>query len=80
MGEKTTTYALCVSQDKIETYVAIMKTRFDEMVAREHSKEWTLNEVHLDGSDVTCPACGHMGPLVNGHCTDCDLFLGVNEA
>ena len=25
---------------------------------------------------VTCPACGTTAALVDGHCSDCGLFLG----
>jgi hypothetical protein len=80
MASKQNTYLLCINADKVEAYLAVMKARFDDMVAKEHSKEISVNDVNLDGGDVQCPACGHVGPLVAGHCADCELFLGVNEA
>lgn len=80
LNYKALKYGLFLNQSQVEAFAAMMKARFDEMVVREHSKEWVLNDVHLDGSDVTCPACGHVGALKEGQCADCELFLGVNEA
>jgi hypothetical protein len=74
-----TNYALCINSDRVEDYTAIMKLHFSNMVRREHSKEWEAQDVHLDGGDVTCPACGHVGQLQDGQCGDCGLMLGVSE-
>lgn len=30
--------------------------------------------------DVTCPACGHAGPLADGKCADCGLSLRIDDA
>ena len=74
-----TNYAVCINSDRVDDFMTVMKTRFEDMVQREHAQEWTLKEVNLDGSDVTCPACGHYGQLQAGQCIDCGLMLGVNE-
>jgi hypothetical protein len=72
-------YAVCINAHDAEKYTSIMQAHFSSMVEREHEQEWQLKDVHLDGSDVTCPACGHTGQLQDGQCTDCGLMLGVNE-
>jgi hypothetical protein len=74
-----TSYAVCINADRVEDYMALMSSRFGDMVQKEHGQDWALQEVHLDGGDVTCPACGHQGPLQEGQCSDCGLMLGVNE-
>lgn len=70
-------FAICINPERIEAFATLMKNRFEDMVAREHSADWTHHEVNLDGGDVTCPACTFVGPLVDGACADCGLMLGV---
>jgi len=75
----STAYAVCINAGDAQTYASVMNAQFASMVEREHDQEWRPQDVHLDGSDVCCPACGHVGQLQDGQCSDCGLMLDVNE-
>lgn len=74
-----TAYAVCINADDAQKYASVMNAQFASMVEREHDQEWRPQDVHLDGSDVCCPACGHVGQLQDGACRDCGLMLDVSE-
>ena len=72
-------YAVCIEESRVPDFTAIMQARFSGMVQREHEQEFAFQDVNLDGGEVTCPACGHVGLLQEGQCADCGLMLGVTE-
>lgn len=75
----STAYAVCLNAGDAEKYASIMSAQFASMVEREHDQEWRPQDVHLDASEVCCPACGHTGQLQDGACSDCGLMLDVSE-
>lgn len=57
----------------------IMKRRFEDLVKKEGVGSFNVTAIDLSAAEVECPACGHKGPLVDGACGDCELFLGAPE-
>jgi hypothetical protein len=49
------------------------------LLAREGAGVPLADAVDLSQPEVSCPACGHKGALVEGACGDCGLFLGAPE-
>lgn len=69
--------ALMVREDDVPKVHALMQAEWLEALR----KEGTVGEESLvqlktaPEGELQCPACGHVGPLVNGECGDCGLVL-----
>jgi uncharacterized protein YbaR (Trm112 family) len=72
-------YAVVFAQDAIEDAKAAMKERFQEMVESEGFGQLQTDPIDLEAEEVTCPACGTTGPLSDGECAECGLFLGAMD-
>lgn len=57
----------------------LLKRRFEDLIAREGVGSFQSVAIDLAAAEVECPACGHKGPLAEGACADCGLFLGAPE-
>jgi hypothetical protein len=57
----------------------IMRKRFSELIEKEGVGSFNSTAIDLAADEIECPACGHKGPLVDGACGDCGLFLGAPE-
>ena len=68
-----------VAEDDVGRVGALMKARFQELIAKEGVGAFNTEAIDLSASEVECPACGHKGPLKDGECADCGLFLGAPE-
>jgi hypothetical protein len=68
-----------VAEDDLARVSAVMKARFEALVAQEGIGQFRTDAIDVTAAEVTCPACGHTGALVNGECADCGLFLGEPE-
>ena len=68
-----------VAEDDLARVTEVMKQRFEVLVAQEGVGAFRTEAIDVAADEVQCPACGHHGPLSNGECSDCGLFLGVPE-
>lgn len=75
--QKPGSYCIAINPDRVDLYAEIVKRQFRAMVAKENANEVKLADVNLDGGDVTCPACGHIGVLLDEQCQDCGLVLSA---
>lgn len=70
-------YELVVAEEDAQRVFETFKDRYEAMVAQEGTGAMVNTVVNLDDDEVQCPACGHKGALVEGACSDCELFLGA---
>ncbi len=75
----TMRYTVLVAAADLQKVGAILRGRFEELLAREGTGKFQDAAIDLTQETVTCPACGHSGALVEGACADCGLSLGVPE-
>lgn len=68
-----------VADDDLARAGAVLKSRFEGLIAREGIGSFKTEAIDLAAAEIECPACGHKGPLKDGACADCDLFLGAPE-
>ena len=68
-----------VAEDDVVRVGALMKARFEGLVAKEGIGSFNTEAIDLSAAEIACPACSHKGPLKNGECADCGLFLGAPE-
>ena len=45
------------------------------MVEQEGTAHALVDVTPTEDGELPCPACGHVGPLVEGACSDCGLVL-----
>jgi hypothetical protein len=57
----------------------LLRRRFEDLIAKEGVGSFNTAAIDLSAAEVQCPACGHTGPLDEGACADCGLFLGAPE-
>ena len=69
--------SVLVAEDDLQRVSAVLGARFSDALAREGVGGMQTAPIDLAAETVTCPACGHVGPLVEGSCADCGLFLGA---
>lgn len=68
-----------VAEADLPRVAELLRKRFEDLVAREGVGSFASKVVDLSAAEVECPACGHKGPLREGACGDCGLFLGAPE-
>lgn len=73
----TMRYAVVVAAADLPKVSAILRGRFEALLEKEGTGRFQDVAVDLEAETVTCPACGHVGPLVDDACGDCGLSLGV---
>jgi hypothetical protein len=78
MSAGSINYLVAVARDDIEKIQSLLDGRYKDMLEREGVAGLVDQVVDLEAEEVTCPACGHAGPLDDeGACADCGLVLGV---
>lgn len=71
-------YGVVVAKDDIERVRELFQEHFAASLEREGVGGGLQTEaVDLNADEVQCPACTHVGPLEDGECADCGLFLGI---
>lgn len=71
-------YYVALAKADVETVQELLEGRYKARLEREGVAELVGQVVDLEAEEVTCPACGHAGPLDDeGACSDCGLVLGV---
>lgn len=70
-------YVVLIREGDVELAKEAMEGSFHADVAREGKGELYKGLIDLEQDEVTCPACGKVGALEDGECTDCGLHLGV---
>jgi len=70
-------YGVVIAADQVEEARGVFRGRFEEMLAKDGLSVMHHEAVDVEADEVTCPACGHQGPLNDGECADCGLNLGL---
>lgn len=74
----TVQYVVVIAREDAERAAKVLEGRFLDLVEKEGTGALVTEAVDLEADEVTCPACGHTGPLDDeGACADCGLGLGV---
>lgn len=68
-----------VAEEDLARVGAVMKSRFEALIHKEGVGTFKTDAIDVGAAEVECPACGHKGPLENGECADCGLFLGATD-
>lgn len=68
-----------VADDDLARVGVVMKSRFEALIRKEGVGAFKTEAIDVAAAEVECPACGHKGPLKNGECADCGLFLGATD-
>jgi hypothetical protein len=68
-----------VAEDDVARVGVVMKSRFEALIRKEGVGAFKTEAIDVGAAEVECPACGHKGPLKNGECADCGLFLGATD-
>jgi hypothetical protein len=67
---------LLVKEDDAPRIAQLLQSEWIEAVRREGTIDASLVPLRTPGDDeVVCPACQHVGRLVDGACQDCGLVL-----
>lgn len=69
-------YLLLVRPNDVGRCAQALDGQFQAQVAREGQGDFSREVVDIGQSEITCPACNERGPLKNGECGFCGLFLG----
>jgi len=69
-------YLLLVRPNDLARCAQAVDGQFNDQVAREGQGSFSREAVDISQSEITCPACNECGPLKNGECSFCGLFLG----
>lgn len=70
-------YVVLIRETDAELARGAMEGKFVADVAKEGRGTVSRDAIDLDQQEITCPACGETGPLVDGDCQVCGLHLGV---
>jgi hypothetical protein len=73
-------YLVLVRPGDLERCARAVDGQFFAQVAREGQGNLNRGVVDLEQSEVTCPACNERGPLKEGECSFCGLFLGEHNS
>ncbi len=71
--------ALLLQPHELATFQRLMSSRWSDALAREGGADPEVLarlEAAQAAGELACPACGHVGDLVDGECADCGLALG----
>jgi hypothetical protein len=68
-----------VAEEDLARVGAVMKSRFEALIHKEGMGTFKTEAIDIGAAEVECPACGHKGPLKDGECADCGLFLGATD-
>ena len=68
-----------IAEDDLARAGAVMKSRFETLIAKEGVGSFKTDAIDLSLDEVECPACTFKGPLKDGACGDCGLFLGAPD-
>lgn len=69
-------YVLLVDPATIERCKEVLEGRFYDDVAKEGRGNFVREVIDLEQNEIRCPACEESGPLKEGECQFCGLFLG----
>lgn len=72
-------YLLLIRAEDVDLAKKAMEGQFSREVAKEGKGAFSTEAIDLSNDTVLCPACGEQGPLNDGECSNCGLFLGVSE-
>ena len=72
-------FSVVIATEDLAKASAFLKGRFEALAAQEGIGSLSAEAIDLSDEIITCPACGHQGPLSEGNCADCGLFLGAPE-
>lgn len=72
------TYGVVVRTSDVDAIRKQLRGGLEATLAKQGLAGLQTEAIDVDKGDVTCPACGHSGALVDGACGDCGLFLGAN--
>lgn len=70
-------YMVLIREEDLEQARGAMEGKFFAEVEREGQGNVSREAIDLEQQEITCPACGETGPLVDGDCQVCGLHLGV---
>jgi hypothetical protein len=70
-------YGVVVAAADVDAIRAHLKGNLEATLAKQGLGALQTEAIVVDSGSVKCPACGHEGPLVEGACGDCGLFLGA---
>jgi hypothetical protein len=70
-------YVVLIREADLEAAKTALEGKFHDDVAREGKGSVHRDAVDLEQGEITCPACGEIGPLKDGECQVCGLHLGV---
>lgn len=68
-----------VAEEDVPRVGVVMKARFEALIHKEGVGTFKTDAIDITAAEVECPACGHKGPLKDGECADCGLFLGATD-
>lgn len=68
-------YVLLIKEGDLEQAKAALDGKFYDEVAKEGKGNFVTEVIDLSQAEITCPACQEIGPLVNGECANCGLYL-----
>jgi hypothetical protein len=68
-----------VAEEDVGRAADVLRKQFEALLKKEGSGALVAEAIDLSQSEITCPACGHKGALVDGACADCGLFLGAPD-
>lgn len=71
-------YGVVVRASDVEAIRQRLRGGLEATLAKQGLAGLQAEAIDVDKGEVTCPACGHTGPVVDGACGDCGLFLGAN--
>lgn len=69
-------YMLLIKPEDLDRCRDVLKSRFEEQVAKEGMGNFNHDVIDLEKEEICCPACNETGPLQEGECRFCGLFLG----
>jgi transposase-like protein len=70
-------YGVVVAAADVDAIRTHLKGSLEATLAKQGLGSLQTEAIVVDSGSAKCPACGHEGPLVEGACGDCGLFLGA---
>lgn len=72
-------FSLWLRSEDMKDAEALLQKRFHGEVQREGQGALVTEAVDLSLEQIKCPACHEIGPLKEGECSCCGLFLGIAQ-